>query len=155
MKHAKFRNRVLSALLAFVLASGMAVPSLAFSIDAEPQGGGLTWEKIDNNTVEVENPFRDAPVADYETVLYDDTDTVRVSIVLKEKSTLEKGFTSTDIATANRSAMRYRQKLENSQETMAATISRRALDGSKLDVVWNMTLAANIISANVEYGQIA
>lgn len=82
MKHAKFRNRVLSALLAFVLASGMAVPSLAFSIDAEPQGGGLTWEKIDNNTVEVENPFRDAPVADYETVLYDDTDTVRVSIVL-------------------------------------------------------------------------
>ena len=149
MKHAKFRNRVLSALLAFVLASGMAVPSLAFSIDAEPQGGGLTWEKIDNNTVEVENPFRDAPVADYETVLYDDTDTVRVSIVLKEKSTLEKGFTSTDIATANRSAMRYRQKLENSQETMAATISRRALDGSKLDVVWNMTLAANIISAQV------
>ncbi len=155
MKHAKFRNRVLSALLAFVLASGMAVPSLAFSIDAEPQGGGLTWEKIDNNTVEVENPFRDAPVADYETVLYDDTDTVRVSIVLKEKSTLEKGFTSTDIATANRSAMRYRQKLENSQETMAATISRRALGGSKLDVIWNMTLAANIISANVEYGQIA
>lgn len=29
------------------------------------------------------------------------------------------------------------------------------MTGEKLDVVWNMTLAANAISANVEYGQIA
>ena len=26
--------------------------------------------------------------------------------------------------------------------------------GTELDVVWNLTLAANIISANVQYGQI-
>ena len=37
---------------------------------------------------------------------------------------------------------------------MAAAISKQALNGAKLDVVWNMTLAANIISANVQYGQI-
>lgn len=37
---------------------------------------------------------------------------------------------------------------------MAKTISKKALGGEALDVVWNLTLAANIISANVEYGQI-
>ena len=50
--------------------------------------------------------------------------------------------------------MKYRQKLETKQEKMAKTISRKALGGEALDVVWNLTLAANIISANVEYGQI-
>lgn len=28
------------------------------------------------------------------------------------------------------------------------------MNGSRLDVVWNLTLAANLISANVKYGQI-
>lgn len=50
--------------------------------------------------------------------------------------------------------MKYRQKLETKQEKMAKTISKKALGGEALDVVWNLTLAANIISANVEYGQI-
>ena len=32
---------------------------------------------------------------------------------------------------------------------MAQTISRQALSGEELDVVWNLTLAANLISADV------
>ena len=84
---------------------------------------------------------------------YGDTDVVRVSIVLKDASTLAKGYSSEDIAT-NSAAMKYRQKLETKQEKMAKTISKKALGGEALDVVWNLTLAANIISANVEYGQI-
>ncbi len=67
--------------------------------------------------------------------------------------TLAKGYSSEDIAT-NSAAMKYRQKLETKQEKMAKTISKKALGGEALDVVWNLTLAANIISANVEYGQI-
>ena len=41
-------------------------------------------------------------------------------------------------------------------ETVPATghHSKKALDGQSLDVVWNLTLATNIISANVQYGQI-
>ncbi len=35
------------------------------------------------------------------------------------------------------------------------TSSIERLTGRELDVVWNLTLAANAISANVEYGQIA
>ncbi|OLA28594.1 MAG: hypothetical protein BHW33_07180 [Firmicutes bacterium CAG:137_57_8] len=37
---------------------------------------------------------------------------------------------------------------------MAQTISRQALSGEELDVVWNLTLAANLISADVAYGDI-
>ena len=37
---------------------------------------------------------------------------------------------------------------------MTAAIERQALDGETLDVVWNLTLAANIISANVPYGKL-
>ena len=37
---------------------------------------------------------------------------------------------------------------------MAQTISRQALSGEELDVVWNLTLAANLISADVVYGDI-
>lgn len=50
--------------------------------------------------------------------------------------------------------MKYRDKLESKQDKMAKTISKKALDGQSLDVVWNLTLATNIISANVQYGQI-
>src|SRR5699024_3526084 len=49
----------------------------------------------------------------------------------------------------------YRAGLETRQETLAQVISTQALGGKQLDVVWNLTLAANIISANVEYGEIA
>mgnify|MGYP001702765365 FL=1 len=48
----------------------------------------------------------------------------------------------------------YRSQLEQRQDQVAAAISRQALNGSRLDVVWNLTLAANLISANVKYGQI-
>ena len=35
------------------------------------------------------------------------------------------------------------------QDDIASTISKEVLNGNKLDIVWNLTLAANIISANV------
>lgn len=79
---------------------------------------------------------------------------VRVSIVLSDPSTLDKGFSASDIASGSKKAMKYRDKLESKQDKMAKTISKKALDGQSLDVVWNLTLATNIISANVQYGQI-
>ena len=85
---------------------------------------------------------------------YADTDMVRVSIVLSDPSTLDKGFSASDIASGSKKAMKYRDKLESKQDKMVKTISKKALDGQALDVVWNLTLATNIISANVQYGQI-
>ena len=82
---------------------------------------------------------------------YGDTDMVRVSILLEKKSTLEAGFSTTGI-TQNDAAMAYRETLRADQETVTAQISQAL--GEKLEVHWNMTLAANIISAGLQYGQI-
>ena len=85
--------------------------------------------------------------------LYADTDIVRVSIVLKKASTLEAGYAFRSIG-SNTQATRYRVGLEREQTAVADRISRQVLNGQKLDVVWNLTLAANVISANVAYGDV-
>lgn len=50
--------------------------------------------------------------------------------------------------------MNYRAGLQEQQDAVAEAISEEALGGEKLDVVWNLTLVANAISANVAYGSI-
>lgn len=52
----------------------------------------------------------------------------------------------------NNSAVTYRQTLKNRQNSLTQRINR-TLD-APIDVVWNLTLAANLISANVRYDQI-
>ena len=154
MKHAKPMKRALSVLLALVLSLSLVTPTWAAAkTPASGTGNGLTWEKIDNRSTDLRLDKNNAEKVAQDTPEYADTDVVRVSIVLKDASTLAKGYSSEDIAT-NSAAMKYRQKLESKQEKMAKTISKKALGGEALDVVWNLTLAANIISANVEYGQI-
>ena len=149
MKHANPLKRVTSVLLALVLALSLTTPALATTRSST--GSGITWEKVDN--VDVQTPHPTQGVA-AEQQPYADTDVVRVSIVLKDASTIEKGFTAQQIADGSSQALRYRQQLASTQDKMANTISKKALGGETLDVVWNLTLAANIISANVEYGQI-
>jgi lactocepin len=147
-------KRALSVLLALVLSLSLVTPTWAAAkTPASGTGNGLTWEKIDNRSTDLRLDKNNAEKVAQDTPEYADTDVVRVSIVLKDASTLAKGYSSEDIAT-NSAAMKYRQKLESKQEKMAKTISKKALGGEALDVVWNLTLAANIISANVEYGQI-
>ena len=153
MKHAHTLKRAMAVLLALVMTLSLVTPSWAAgrsTVATRGENNGITWEKVDN----IQLPTKEnAAVAD-ETQQYADTDMVRVSIVLSDPSTLEKGFTAADIAAGSRQAMKYRDKLDSKQDKMAKTISKKALDGQTLDVVWNLTLAANIISANVEYGQI-
>ena len=153
MKHAHTLKRAMAVLLALVMTLSLVTPSWAAgrsTVATRGENNGITWEKVDN----IKLPTKEnAAVAD-ETQQYADTDVVRVSIVLSDPSTLEKGFTAADIAAGSRQAMKYRDKLESKQGKMAKTISKKALDGQALDVVWNLTLATNIISANVEFGQI-
>ncbi|MBO4218607.1 MAG: S8 family serine peptidase, partial [Erysipelotrichaceae bacterium] len=83
--------------------------------------------------------------------LYDDDDIVRVSIRLSKDSVLEAGYPIEDIA-YNKKAVSYRKNVAKQQTTVTKKIERK-LD-IKLDVVWNLTLATNMISANVRYGDI-
>ena len=154
MKHAHTLKRAMAVVLALVLTLSLVTPTWAMSsssVATKGENNGITWEKVDN----IKLPIKEnAAVEEEAQQQYADTDVVRVSIVLSDPSTLEKGFTAADIAAGSRQAMKYRDKLESKQGKMAKTISKKALDGQALDVVWNLTLATNIISANVQYGQI-
>ena len=154
MKHAHTLKRAMAVVLALVLTLSLVTPTWAMSnssVATKGENNGITWEKVDN----IKLPIKEnAAVEEEAQQQYADTDVVRVSIVLSDPSTLDKGFSASDIASGSKKAMKYRDKLESKQDKMVKTISKKALDGQALDVVWNLTLATNIISANVQYGQI-
>ena len=133
-------KRLLSLVLALVMVLGL-VPCAG----AE----GLVWHET-ALTVQPEQSHR--LVADSEAAgLYAPTDSVRVSIVLEDEPTIRAGFATGGIA-LNPQAVAHDRVLSRQQKEMEQTISAQALEGRKLDVVWNLTLIANIISANVPYG---
>lgn len=146
----KFSYRFLSLLMAIVMVCGIAVtPAAAADEDA---GESVRFEQVDNSEVS-SAPGRKPLNTEQQEALYADTDMVRVSIVLNKEPTISR-FSTTGIA-QNTAAMSYRDGLKAEQESLEAKISREVLNGKKLDVAWNLTLAANLISANVEFGSIA
>ena len=141
----RLSTRLLSVLLVAALLLGMASPAAALGSKSN-----VTVTQVDNSAVSVNPLTRDE--GELHTLdEYADFDIVRVSIVLKKASTIKAGFSTMDIA-SNEAAMAYRADLKKDQATMTQKIERAI--GGKLDVVWNLTLAANLISANVRYGDI-
>lgn len=157
MKQKKLRrasmSRVLAVLLALclVLQCGILTGS-ANATSQNAKSGNVALQKLPGDAVSV-NAFSGEDAKMPAENPYADTDVVRVCIVLEQPSTISMGYATENIA-SNASAMAYRASLEQKQEQMATKISADALNGEKLDVVWNLTLAANLISANVAYGQI-
>ena len=127
-------KRLLSLLLAVALLAGFAVPLRAAG------GDDVAFTKVDNGTVSASllpEPVEDAAGEPQ----YADTDGVRVSFMLEKASTLEAGFSTHGIADS-RSAMTYRSGLKKDQAAVTARIEQTT--GEKLDVAWNLTLAANL-----------
>ena len=137
--------RVLSVLLVFALLAGMAVPAAAVSTKSD-----ITFAQVDNSAVSV-SPLQHDDGERNVTDDYIDTDVVRVSIIMEKDSTIKAGFSPLGIAD-NQAAATYREGLKNDQAEVVSRIEK--VIKTDLDVVWNLTLAANLISANVEYGQI-
>ena len=137
------RKRLIACLLALSMILPWTVPAEA------AKAGNVSFEEVSNDRVsatllpELETVQDDLP--------YEEKDQVRVSIVLDEKSTVEMGYEIADIA-ENDEAVNYRQELQRKQEEMTKVIEKEI--GENLDVQWNLTLAANLISANVAFGQI-
>ena len=77
------------------------------------------------------------------------SEVLRVSIVLDKPGTIEAGYPMKNIAN-NSSAMSYRNNLKTQQAVLINKIQQ--VTGKKLDVKWNITLGANIISANMTRG---
>ena len=141
-------NRLLAAVLTLALLLSLALPTGAAAA-ADVVHPAFT--QVDSSEVSASLPGMEA--TELEPSAYSDTDSVRVSIVLEEKSTVAAGF-STQAIGSNTAAATYRGRLETRQAAVTAAIEEQALDGEALDVVWNLTLAANIISANVPYGKV-
>ncbi len=147
--------RVLSVVLVLCMVLSMSPAAYAWSFAdlfrSDSPSNKLSIEQIDGVDANVKLDLE--PVEHpYQEEQYTETDSVRVSIVLDDKPALEK-FSTKGIS-ANATAVSYRQSLRDKQAQVTAVIEQRALAGQKLDVVWNLTLAANIISANVPYGSI-
>jgi len=152
MKNAPLYRRILSVTLAVAMLFSLLVPAVsAEKAAAASRVEELELVPVDPGTLEslkVKFPSEDTTVNMEDHKL---SDVVRVSIVLDKASTLEAGFRAEGVA-KNAAAKAYREGLRADQAAMTAKIEQAI--GGKLDVQWNLTLAANIISANVLYGQI-
>ena len=150
MKNKGLLRRVLAIALTVAMLAGFAIPAGATGADnvLVPE-----VQKVDNSDVSAKLPLSTVEEAE-DAPLYSDNEVVRVSIVLEDESTVAAGYSTQSIA-QNNSAVAYRANLQKEQESVTAAIERNALGGKKLDVEWNLTLVANIISANVEFGKIA
>lgn len=141
-------------LMIAMLLGMMIVPAYGQELQTEEQIA-LEFQQTENGSAKLaEEAQADLEASDIHP--YEDTDVVRVSIVLEEASTLEAFSSEFAVSTAsvaeNTQIQTYRTKLEKQQTALTGKIEA-ALD-TELDVVWNLTLAANMISANVTYGQI-
>ena len=132
------------------IVSWMLVLCMVLSFVPAASAADLRWEKTDQK-ITAQNA--DRLVQKTGAAERDAGEMVRVSIVLDAPSTVESGYATMGIS-SNRAAMNYRAQLLAVQKKMEKTISRKALNGRPLDVVWNMTLVGNIISAWVPYGSL-
>ena len=141
----------LSLLLAIAMILSLGATAIAEPETTEAEATGnvteLSFEQVDNDIISERLPLANELTLEEKDPLYADEDIVRVSIVLDGPSAIDAGF-------APAAAGTFRAGLKAEQDAMANRISAQALDGAQLDVVWNITLAANIISANVPYGRI-
>jgi len=159
MKQANFFKRFLCVMLSVVLMAGNVMPIHAHGTHAsedhstdhvEIAGQSVNFTQVDNSEVSASlTPNGRTEITEEED--YADTDVVRASIILSRDSTIAAGYSPMDIA-GNQAAAEYRKSLKMEQANMINSI-RRSIQ-SELDVVWKLTLVANIISVNVEYGDI-
>ena len=146
MKKSNLFKKILSLALVICMLSSFAVPAMG----AEDEG--IRFEQVDNSAVKGSAIVQEPVPSDMASVNRDDNETVRVSIVLDGDSTLDAGYDSADIA-SNTDAMNHRENLKKNQKNVEKKINK--VLGRNMQVHWNLTLAANIISADVRFGDIS
>ena len=152
MKNTSLFRRILSLALVIAMLGSFLVPVASAESGKVPANAEeLTLTPTDPSAMESRKLGQ---TQDEDSINKEDhalTDVVRVSIVLEKPSTLGVGFRTENIA-RSAVAKAYRKALRADQKAVTAKIEKAI--GGKLDVKWNLTLAANNISANVLYGQI-
>ena len=157
-------RKILSVLLAFSMVFSLTAHAAGANRaedQANPSGSPgsgsrqLQLEAIDPSTLNIQRlgQVAETEEPESETLPYGLNDPVRVSIVLDQPSALDAGYSIQGIG-SNSGAAAYRNSLKEQQNRLAQKISAEILGGEPLDVKWNITLAGNMISANVPYGKI-
>ncbi len=150
MKGKSLMARLLSVILALMMVIGAS--PMAYAAESDSATEKLSFERVEGVEADLRLDMDEIDLDNATGPDYADTDVVRVSIFLEDKATLDK-YSTKNVA-ENNSAMAYREELQAKQLSVTKSIERYVLGGRKLDVVWNLTLAANVISANVQYGYI-
>ena len=152
----KATKRFLAFALAFAMLLSFAVNGLAVRSSAAKQridAEELRLEELESGTVSL-------PRLDYsagsqqeqpELRTFSPDEIVRVSIILSKPATLDRGYAAKNVVD-NRSAMSYRDSLKRDQAELTTRIEKAI--GRRLEVKWNLTLAMNLISAEVRYADI-
>ncbi len=130
-------------LLALALALAMVC-----SLVPAAQANAVTFEALDSISASL---TQQTPIETQSAIA--DSEMVRAMIVLEDEPAISR-VTARQTYSRDEEAQLYRAELQTKQETMAKTISSKVLKGKTLDVVWNLTLMANAISANVTYGEL-
>ena len=136
------RHNIIKRSLSLVLALVMVLGLGATGVQAAPAKQNVTFEKLEN--VGADLIQNNAVIENKNENRYADTDMVRVTIVLEGEGAIGKLSAGEDFLSST-DAVEYRAELQAKQEKVTADISRQALKGKKLDVVWNLTLVANAI----------
>ncbi|MBQ2062541.1 MAG: hypothetical protein II458_07680, partial [Oscillospiraceae bacterium] len=150
----KHLRRLLSMLLVLTMVTSFVVTGWAVDGNGgsalNGSGTELELENLDPGTLHIPKlgEVADGEVTAEQPVAISPTDIVRVSIFLNSPAALDAGYSMEGVGT-NRAAVNYRDSLRRQQADVTAAIEK-ALN-SKLDVKWNLTLAANAISAEVRY----
>lgn len=153
MNYRKWLKKLVCYVLMLSMTLTFGLPAdLAFAADAGNDGGNVSFVQVSNDEVETSLLQQPQDVAAFAANTPNLAEKVRVSIVLEDDGTIEAGYDIDGIAENSR-AISYREKLRANQDKMKRKIED-ALGGS-LNVKWNLTLAANLISAEVTYGQIS
>ncbi len=152
----KATKRFLAFALAFAMLLSFAVNGLAVRSSAVKQRidtEELRLEELEPGIVSLprlEDTARTEPEQD-ELRTYSPDEIVRVSIILSKPATLDRGYAAKNVVD-NRSAMSYRDGLKRDQAELTTRIEKAI--GRRLEVKWNLTLAMNLISAEVRYADI-
>jgi len=141
-------RRSLSLVMILALLLGLLPPAGARFIRTESDLQALTYEANGETSGQLASEAQQEPKTPQS---HDPEEIVRVSIVLEDPSALEMGYTMENFAHDDQTVS-YRSQLQRKQEELVTRI--QSATETTLDVVWNLTLAANVISANVPYGQI-
>lgn len=148
-----FKAKLLSVLITLMVVvstvSGLAGGRVSAEELPTPESDGESsslWEPVDDAAPVLTSREVTDPEAFNENYVTADG-MVRVTIILNDEPTIDR-YPDDDLA-SDRSAVRYRSRLQGKQQTVADRISSQVLQGADLDVVWNLTLVGNAISAYV------